>query len=117
MIRSARATALALGIAVLGWQAWNAWNGRFVHRFLVSDLAASFVLLAAGSWPGERGAAAGMLAGFAALAGVFLSATAGGLLVDGYQRTGTVLTTFGLVPCVLGTIGLALWLAENPRSP
>src|SRR5262249_54234665 len=50
-------------------------------------------------WPGDRAPAVAMLAGFAALAGGFLTATTGGLLVDGFDP-GWALTTpgTGLLP-------------------
>jgi hypothetical protein len=52
-----------------------------------------------------------MLAGFAALAGVFLVATTGGLLVDGFDP-GQALTTLGLVPCLAGLVVLSRWLVH-----
>ena len=62
-------------------------------------------------WPGDRGPAVAMLAGFAAPAGVFLAATTGGLLVDGFDP-GRALTTLGLVPCLAGRVVLSRWLVD-----
>jgi hypothetical protein len=114
MIRFSRAVALVLGLAVLGWQAVNARNGRLVHLFLVADLAIGLALIVAALWPGERGAAAGMLAAFSALAGVFLAATTGRLLLGGYDL-GTALTSLGLVPCLACAGALGRWLAQRPE--
>jgi hypothetical protein len=52
-----------------------------------------------------------MLAGFAALAGVFLAATSGGLRVDGFDP-GRALTILGLVPCLAGLVVLSRWLVH-----
>ena len=114
MILAARITAASLGLAVLAWQVVNARRGRFVHPFLVADLVLGLFLVAAAVLPGRRGPALAMLAGFAALAGVFLSATTGRLLLGGYD-TGTALTTLGLVPCLAGALGLARWLLREPN--
>jgi cytochrome bd-type quinol oxidase subunit 1 len=117
MIRAARLTAAAVGLAVLAWQIWNARNGRFVHAFLVSDVVVAVLLIAASAWPGERPAATLMMAGFAAMAAVFLSATTGRLLVGGEFDPGTVLTAVGLLPCLLGAIGLGRRLiVAGPRQ-
>jgi hypothetical protein len=113
MIPAARLTAALLGLAVLAWQVQNARRGRFVHPFLVADLVLGLFLVASAAWPGRRGPALAMLAGFAALGGVFLAATTGRLLLGGYS-TGTALTSLGLVPCLAGALGLALWLLR-PR--
>lgn len=116
MIHLARLIALALGGAVLAWQGWNAHNGRFVHRFLVADLVVSLVLIVGSAWPGRRAAAVLLFWGYAALVGVFLSATTAGLLIDGYQRAGTILTTLGLIPCLACSIGLGRWLVTGGRD-
>jgi hypothetical protein len=113
MIRLARVTALGLGLAVLGWQGWNAYNGRFVHAFLISDLVIGLLLVVASAWPGDRTAAVLMLAGFSAMAGVFLSATTGRILPGSAFDPGTVLTTLGLIPCLIGAIGLGRRLSES----
>ncbi|SIN76727.1 hypothetical protein SAMN05444166_0729 [Singulisphaera sp. GP187] len=106
MIRQARATAFGLGLAVLGWQGWNAHQGRFVHAFLVADLVVGLFLVVAAAWPSDRTATALMMAGFSAMAAVFLSATTGRLLLGNAFDPGTVLTTVGLVPCLVGAIVL-----------
>jgi hypothetical protein len=112
MMRLARTTAAGLGLAVLLWQVWNARNGRFVHPFLAADLVAGLALIVAAAWPGDRGPAVAMLAGFSALAGIFLSATTGRLLSGGYDL-GTAFTTVGLVPCTAGMIGLGVRLSRR----
>ncbi len=116
MIRLARATALLLGGSVLGWQIVNAANGRFVHFFLAPDLLFGTLLLVAALWPWERLAAVAMLAGFAAMGAVFLSATCGRLLMEPERFDfGTGLTTLGLIPCVAASLGLGRWLVRRPR--
>ena len=112
-----RATAILLAAAVLAWQAGNAVQGHFVHRFLVADLAASAILLTGAVWAERRTADVIMLVGFSALFGIFLSATTGGLLVDGYHRTGTFLTSLGLVPCVAGVSVLAGRICRTDSNP
>lgn len=111
-MRPIRLLALGLGASVLAWQGGNALQGRFLHPFLVSDIAMSLVLVVGGLWPGERGAAAVMLGGFAALGGIFLSATTGRLLLGGYRDPGTVLTTLGIVPCLAAAVALGRRLAR-----
>lgn len=113
MIRGARGTAALLALAVLGWQAWNARQGRFVHLFLVSDIVVALLLLVGSAWLAERTAAALMMAGLSALAGVFLSATTGRLVLRQPLDGGTVLTALGLVPCVAVAAGLARWLVRE----
>lgn len=102
-----RATAILLSAAVLAWQAWNAAQGRFVHRYLAADVVASLILLIGSFWPRGRTADVILLAGYSAFSAIFFSATTGGLLVDGYNRTGTLLTSVGLVPCLAGAVVLA----------
>lgn len=106
MIRLARWMALTLGLAVLGWQGWNAHKGRFVHPFLVSDIVVGLLLVVASAWPSDRTATALMLACFSALGAVFLSATTSRLLLGAAFDPGTVLATLGLIPCLIGAIVL-----------
>jgi len=113
MIRIARIVAALLGVAVLAWQVGNAARGRFVHPFLIPDLAIAPGLIVAAAWPADRPAALGMLAGFSAMAGVFLAATTGRLLVGGRFDLGTALTTAGLVPCAACAVGLGRWLNQR----
>lgn len=115
-MRLARFTALSLGLAVLGWQGWNAQNGRFVHVFLISDLVVALLLIVAAGWSRDRTAAALMLAGFSAMTAVFLSATTGRWLVGAKFDPGTVLTTLGLLPCLAGAIVLGRKLS-GPWPP
>ncbi len=115
MIRASRIVAAALGAAVLGWQVVNWRNGRFVHDFLPADLILGTFLVVSALWKGERGAAAAMLGGFAAMGGVFLSATTLRMLRGGYDM-GTALTTLGLVPCLIHTTGLGRWLVRSERG-
>lgn len=110
-MRLARWTALILGLAVLGWQGWNARNGRFVHAFLVSDIVVALLLVVASRWSSNRTAAVLMMAGFSAMAAIFLSATTGRLLLGNAFDPGTVLTTFGLIPCLIGAIVLGRGLS------
>jgi hypothetical protein len=116
IMRATRLTASALGLAVLGWQGWNAYQGKFVHFFLAADIVVALLLVAASLWPAERPAAAAMLAAFSALAAVFFSATSGRLLMGGYADPGTILTTLGVAPCVVGAVVLGCRLAKEGRS-
>jgi hypothetical protein len=99
----------------LAWQCSPGRDGTpatgVIHPFLVSDVVVGLLLVVAAVWPGERGPAAAMLAGFAAMGGVFLSATSGRLLLGNYRDLGTVLTTLGLVPCLARAIALGHRLA------
>ena len=113
MIRLARGVSIAVGLAVLGWQAVNAYHGKFVHRFLIADLAIVAVLVLGASWRAERPAAVVMLAGLSAMVGVFLSATTGRMILSEAGGTGTNLTTAGLVPCLGVAIGLGHWLVRR----
>lgn len=113
MIRLTRGMAMSLGLAVLGWQGWNASHGRFVHAFLISDLVVGLLLVVASAWPTERAATTLMLAGFSAMAAVFLSATTGRMLLGRAFDPGTVLTTLGLIPCLVGAIILGRRLADR----
>jgi len=114
MIRLARAAALLIGGSVLGWQVVNAAHGRFVHAFLVPDLVIGVLLIVAAACPSERVAAVAMLAGFAAMAAVFLSATCGRLTMEPHAfDAGTRLTTLGFVPCVTAALALGRWLARG----
>ena len=108
----ARFSGAALGLVVLGWQGVNAWNGRFVHPFLVADLVAGLVLVAAAVWPGDRGAGLALLAAFAALGGVLLSASTGRWLEGGGFDRGRVLAAVGVVPCAAAVVLLARRLAR-----
>ncbi len=65
-------------------------HGRFVHAFLVSDLVVGLLLVVASAWPTERTATTLMLAGFSAMAAVFLSATTGRILLGRAFDPGTV---------------------------
>ncbi len=57
-----------------------------------------------------------MLAGFGAFGGIFLAATTGKLVVGG-AHPGTIAAAIGVVPCVVGAVGLGRWLArEGGRS-
>ncbi|MEO6810457.1 MAG: hypothetical protein ABI353_15185 [Isosphaeraceae bacterium] len=111
MIRLAKATAVLLGLAVLAWQGVNAAQGRGLHPFLIADLVVGVFLIGAAFWPGHRGSSLAMLAGFSALAGVFLSATTSRLLLGGYDL-GTALTSLGLIPCIVYAVGLGIVLAR-----
>ena len=113
MIRRTRIVAALLGLAVLAWQVVNAARGRFVHAFLIPDLVIAPALIIASAWPNERRAALGMLAGYSAMAGVFLAATTGRLIVEDSYDLGTTLTTAGLLPCVICAVGLARWLNQR----
>lgn len=117
MIPRVRVLSRVMGLAVLGWQGWNAYRGTLVHFFLVADVVAGLVLILASTWTLERASAVGMLAGFSALAGVFLSATTGRILTGGYVDPGTILTTLGLIPCLLGAILLGRWLVKQESAP
>jgi hypothetical protein len=99
-------------LAVLGWQVVNAAHGRWLHPFLIADLVVGGFLIGAAFWPGRRGSMLAMLAGFSALAGVFLSATTSRLLLGGYDL-GTALTSLGLIPCLVYAIGLGIILARS----
>jgi hypothetical protein len=57
MIRRWRATAMALGVAVLAWQVGNALNGRLVHFFPVIDVVVGLFLVVSAAWPGDRASA------------------------------------------------------------
>lgn len=109
-----RATAGGLALAVLGWQGVNAASGRFVHPFLIADLVVGVALIVSASWPGDRGPALAMLAGFAAMAGVLLAASTGRLLAGGFDA-GTRLAAIGVVPCLTGAIALGRHL-HAPRA-
>jgi len=111
-IRPYRRLALGLGLAVLGWQGVNLGLGRFRHEYLVADLAASLVLIVAALRPGDREAAAGMLAGFGAFGGIFVAATTGKLVVGG-AHPGTIAAAIGVVPSIVGAVGLGRWLARG----
>ncbi len=111
MSRHPRIVAYALGLAVLGWQAWNAARGRFLHPFLIADIGVGIGLIVAASWPGQRGPAVALLAGFAALGGIFLAASTGRLLLGGLDA-GTVLAGFGILPCLVEAIALGRWLSR-----
>ena len=116
MLRRARTTAAALGLAVLAWQVGNAARGRFVHPFLVADLILGVGLIVASAWPGRRGPALAIFAGFAALGGVFLAASTGRALLGGFD-VGTGLAGLGIVPCLVGAIGLGRWLMQSEAGP
>jgi hypothetical protein len=102
-----RRLAVGLGLAVLGWQVVNLGLGRFRHEYLIADLVASAVLIVTG-W---RASAPGMLAGFAMLGGVLLAATTGKLVVGG-AHPGTIAAAIGIVPCVVGMVGIGIKLAR-----
>jgi len=103
MLRWARTIAGLTGIAVVFWQLGNAAVGRFVHPFLVSDLIVSAWLLVASVWPGNHGAAVGVLGGLGAMFGVFLSAVTGRMLVGAFDL-GTAAAAVGLVPSLVGMV-------------
>ncbi len=109
-LRGARISAAVVGGLVLAWQIGNALRGRFVHEFLVADLVLAPILLLGSFVRSDRRAGATMLAGFAALGGVFLCATTMRLLRGGYDL-GTALTTLGLIPCLAWSLWLGKWLA------
>jgi hypothetical protein len=111
-LRFYRSLGLMLGLGVLAWQFINLGLGRFRHEYLAADLAASLILIAASCWPGNRGPAAGMLVGFAMFGGIFLAATTGKLIIGG-AHPGTIAAGLGLVPCVVGIVGLGRWLADG----
>lgn len=111
-LRTARRTAALLGLVVLVWQVGNAARGRFVHEFLIADLVLAPVLIAASALRPDRRAAAAMFGGFAALGGVFLSASTMRLLGGGYDL-GTGMATLGLFVCLGWSVALGNRLA-NP---
>jgi len=57
MIRRWRATAKALGVAVLAWQVGDALNGGIVHFFLVVGVVVGLFLVVSAAWPGDRASA------------------------------------------------------------
>ena len=113
-LRACRVLAILLATAILAWQLGNAYLGRFLHGFLVPDLAVSVILFIGATRRADRSAAAWMLAGFAGTAGVFLSATSVAL-VEGRYGIGPGSTTVGLIPCVFaaGTLGRRLVTAAT----
>ena len=115
MIRLARVAAVGVGAGVLAWQVVNAVQGRFVHAFLIPDLVIAPILIGAALCPADRWAAPVLLAGFAAMAGVFLAAATGRLISGRQLDPGTWMTTVGLVPCLACALGLGRWLGQQTR--
>jgi hypothetical protein len=107
----ARASACGLAGILLAWQGWNAARGRFFHRFVWADVAASALLIASATRAGDRASASWMLGAFAATGGVFLAATTDALAGGGYDL-GRGATTLGLAACVAWAWRLGARLAR-----
>lgn len=106
MIVRCRVVAVGLGLAILLWQAGNAFRGAFFHPFLIADGVAAALLLIGGTIPRDRASATTMLAAFSATGGVFLAASTAALLRDGFS-VGRVMTGLGLIPCLACAVALA----------
>lgn len=92
----------------------NAAAGRFAHPFLIADLVVGVFLIVAACWPGDRGPALAMQAGFSATGGVFLAASTGRLLEGGFDA-GTRLAALGFLFCLACAIALGRHL-HAPRA-
>ena len=112
-IRPYRVLALMLSVAVLGWQFVNLALGHLWHQFLGADVIASVVLIVFGFARNDRRAAVGMFAGFAMFLGIFLSATTGALIRTIGFHPGTIAAGLGIVPGLIGAIGLGRRLARS----
>ena len=114
-LRPYRALAIALGAGVVAWQFVNLAMGRPWHEYLVADLVASLVLIASALVRPERRAVPGLLVGFAMFLGIFIAATSGKLIVGG-GHPGTIAAGLGIVPCLIGVVGLGRGLSSSRGS-
>lgn len=116
-LRPYRALAIVLGVAVVAWQFVNLATGRAWHEYLVADLAASLVLIGSALIRPERRAVTGLLVGFSMFLGIFVAATTGKLIVGG-AHPGTVAAGLGIVPCLVGVVGVGRRLTmSGSRTP
>lgn len=111
----ARVFAYIVGGLTLLYQVLEVSSGNLTNRFLVADIILGVGLIAAAVVPARLAASLAMLAGYSYAAGVFVSATTGGLLQAEYDL-GAASTTVGLVPCVVFIVLLGRWLKGFSRQ-
>lgn len=111
----ARVFAVVVGGLTLIYQIWQVSSGNGANQFLVADIVLGVCLIVSASLSARFVAALAMLAAYSYAAGVYVVATAGGLLLGMYDL-GVASTTLGLVPCVAFIILLGRWLSSASQQ-
>lgn len=106
MIKTARIFAFVIGSLTVLWQVLQVVDGNFRNLFFPSDLLLGVALMITALLKPSSKNLLLLLAAYAFSAGVFATATLGGILVGSYDF-GAFTTTVALVPCFVFLVLLA----------
>jgi hypothetical protein len=99
---TAKVVAIIVGALTLAWQVLQIINGKAINMFLIADIILGIALIAAALKANTKNGEIYLLIAFAFSAGVFATATFGGLTMGTYNF-GAATTTLALIPCLFYT--------------
>ncbi len=112
MISSAKIIGAIIGLLTIAWQIMQIVNGKAFNMFLIADFILGIALILAAISKVKKNQPLYLLMAFMFSAGVFATATFGGLMTNTYNF-GAITTTLALIPCVIYSVLLAKYLVTK----